>query len=169
MSGAGAMAGGREIRVRPMDAGAFAPFGDVIALKPRPDAVVNQGMCGRHHDLARLEFGDGRAGISLFDAAPRELPYRLDMMERHPLGSQAFVPLHEHGFLVVVAADDGGRPGTPAAFETASRTGVNFHTNTWHGVLTPLRAPGLFAVVDRIGDGTNLEEHWFDEGYAVVA
>ena len=89
------------------------------------------------------------------------------MMERHPLGSQAFLPLHEHSFLVIIAPDVQGRPGTPLAFLTSPRTGINIHKNTWHGVLTPLEAPGLFAVVDRIGDGTNLEEYWLEEEYII--
>jgi ureidoglycolate lyase len=150
-----------------MDAASFASFGDVLTLKSKPDKMINQDMCGRHHDLAKLDFTDGQAGISLFDAVPRQLPYTLDMMERHPLGSQAFIPLHEHGFLVIVAPDMGGKPGEPLAFLTAPRTGINIYKNTWHGVLTPLQAPGMFAVIDRIGNGANLEEYWLDEEYII--
>jgi ureidoglycolate lyase len=158
------------IQIEPISADAFAPFGDILTLKPSPDHMINQGMCGRHHDLAQLAFADGgKAGISLFDAIPRDLPYALTMMERHPLGSQAFIPMHEHGFLVIVAADDDGRPATPHAFLTAPQMGINIHINIWHGVLTPLKAPGLFAVIDRIGDGTNLEEHWFEEAFTIIA
>lgn len=156
-----------DIVIQPLTAAAFAPFGDVLELKDSPDKIINQGMCGRHHDLARLDFADGRAGISLFDARPRTLPYELTMVERHPEGSQAFIPMTRKPFLVIVAPDEDGRPGTPLAFETRSGQGINFHRGTWHGVLTPLHAPGLFAVVDRIGAGTNLEEYWFDTPYTV--
>lgn len=157
----------RQISIQPMDAASFASFGDVLTLKSKPDKMINQDMCGRHHDLAKLDFTDGQAGISLFDAVPRQLPYTLDMMERHPLGSQAFIPLHEHSFLVIVASDMGGKPGEPLAFLTAPRTGINIYKNTWHGVLTPLQAPGMFAVIDRIGNGANLEEYWLDEEYII--
>jgi ureidoglycolate lyase len=157
----------RQISIQPMDAASFASFGDVLTLKSKPDKMINQDMCGRHHDLSKLDFTDGQAGISLFDAVPRQLPYTLDMMERHPLGSQAFIPLHEHGFLVIVAPDMGGKPGEPLAFLTAPRTGINIYKNTWHGVLTPLQAPGMFAVIDRIGNGANLEEYWLDEEYII--
>ena len=157
----------RQISIQPMDATSFASFGDVLTLKSKPDKMINQDMCGRHHDLAKLDFTDGQAGISLFDAVPRQLPYTLDMMERHPLGSQAFIPLHEHSFLVIVASDMGGKPGEPLAFLTAPRTGINIYKNTWHGVLTPLQAPGMFAVIDRIGNGANLEEYWLDEEYII--
>lgn len=153
----------------PLSAKAFAPFGDVLALKDSPDKLINQGLCGRHNDLALLDFTQGRAGISLFDAQPRRLPYRLDMVERHPDGSQAFIPMTPAPFLVIVAPDDTGKPGTPRAFLTAPGQAINFHRNTWHGVLTPLSAPGLFAVVDRIGPGDNLEEFWFDTPYTVVS
>jgi ureidoglycolate lyase len=157
----------RQISIQPMDAASFASFGDVLTLKSKPDKMINQDMCCRHHDLAKLDFTDGQASISLFDAVPRQLPYTLDMMERHPLGSQAFIPLHEHGFLVIVAPDMGGKPGEPLAFLTAPRTGINIYKNTWHGVLTPLQAPGMFAVIDRIGNSANLEEYWLDEEYII--
>ncbi|WP_185805031.1 ureidoglycolate lyase [Pontivivens nitratireducens] len=157
------------IVVEPLTQTAFAPFGDVLEVAGKPDKLINQGLCGRYHDRATLDFGAGRAGISLFDAQPRSLPHRLDMMERHPLGSQAFIPMTHTPFLVIVAADAGGRPDTPRAFLTQAGQGVNYHRNTWHGVLTPLHAPGLFAVVDRIGDGENLQEHWFDTPLTVTA
>jgi len=158
----------RQITAQPLTATAFAPFGDVIEVSGAPDKIINQGLCGRYHDRAALDFGpQGRAGISVFNAQSRALPYVLEMMERHPEGSQAFVPLHEHPFLVIVAADDAGRPGVPRAFVTNGAQGINFLRNTWHGVLTPLANPGLFAVVDRIGGTPNLEEHWFDAAWVV--
>ena len=158
----------RTLRTQPLTQDAFAPFGEVLEAAGEPDRLINQGLCGRHHDLARLDFADGRAGISVFDARPRALPYALDMVERHPEGSQAFVPMHQNPFLVVVAPDDGGAPGTPLAFVAAPGQGVNYRRGVWHGVLAPLDEPGLFAVVDRIGEGANLEEHWFDEPWTVA-
>lgn len=157
-----------EIRCAPLSAGAFAPFGDVLDCAGDPDMLINAGFCGRYHDRARLDFGGGRPGISLFNAQPRSLPYTLDLMERHPLGSQAFIPMSQHPFLVTVAPDDGGKPGAPRAFLTAPGQAINIHRNTWHGVLTPLHAPGLFAVVDRIGTGGNLEEVLLDPPVTVL-
>ncbi|KAE9630556.1 ureidoglycolate lyase [Parasedimentitalea maritima] len=155
------------ILTQPLAAAVFAPFGDVLELKSQPDKLINQGLCGRHHDLAEMDFHGGRAGISLFDAQPRSFPHTLDMVERHPDGSQAFIPMSQTSFLVIVAPDQDGKPGTPLAFETAPGQSINLHRGTWHGVLTPLSAPGMFAVVDRIGDGDNLEEYWFDTPYTV--
>ncbi|GHD98813.1 ureidoglycolate hydrolase [Defluviimonas sp. 20V17] len=159
----------RTLTPEPLTAAAFAPFGDVLDASGAPDKIINQGLCGRWHDRARLDFGSGgRAGISLFRAEPRSLPYSLQMVERHPEGSQAFLPMHEHPFLVVVAPDADGVPAMPRAFLTAPGQAINLHRGTWHGVLTPLHAPGLFAVVDRIGEGANLQEHWFDTPYIVT-
>lgn len=158
----------QTIVIQPMTAAAFVPFGDLIDCSGAADKIINQGLCGRFHDRAQMDFADGRAGISLFRAEPRHLPLSLEMVERHPEGSQAFIPMSEHGFLVIVAPDDAGKPGQPLAFETAPGQAINFHRGTWHGVLTPLHAPGLFAVVDRIGDGANLEEHWFETAFQVV-
>lgn len=159
----------QQISARALSAEEFAPFGDVLETAGEPDKIINQGLCGRFHDRAKLDFGPGgRAGISLFSAVPRSLPYRLEMVERHPDGSQAFVPMHQNPWLVIVA-EAGDRPGTIRAFLAAPGQGVNLHRGTWHGVLTPLLAPGLFAVVDRIGTTANLEEHWLPEPVMITA
>jgi len=159
----------RTITAQPLSAAAFAPFGDVLMAAGTPEKLINQGLCGRFHDRARLDFTTGRAGISIFDATPRALPHTLDLMERHPDGSQAFVPMHTNPWLVIVAPDAGGAPGMPLAFLAAPGQAVNFHRGTWHGVLTPLHAPGLFAVIDRIGAGANLQEHRLDPAWIVTA
>ncbi|MGP6088929.1 ureidoglycolate lyase [Antarctobacter jejuensis] len=156
------------ITLRPLTAEAFKPFGDVLDTQGAPDKLINQGLCGRYHDRATLDFADGRAGISLFKAELRTLPLTLEMMERHPQGSQAFIPMCMEAFVVIVAEDAGNRPGQPMAFVTQPGQAINFHRNTWHGVLTPIRGSGLFAVVDRIGAGDNLQEHWFETAYQVV-
>ena len=157
------------LTAEPLTAAAFAPFGDVLEASGDPDKIINQGLCGRFHDRARMDFGPhGRAGISVFRAELRTLPLTLDMVERPPEGSQAFLPLDREPFLVIVAEDSGGKPGTPRAFVTAPGQGVNYMRNTWHGVLTPVAGNGLFAVVDRIGDTPNLEEFWFDSPYRVT-
>ncbi len=147
---------------------AFASFGDVLHAKGAPDYLINDGRCGRYHDLARLDFGKfGRANISLFQSAACRLPLTLEKVERHPLGSQAFLPTSPDPFLVVVATDDGGKPSTPQAFMTSPGQGVNYLRGTWHGVLTPVR-PSAFFVVDRIGDGSNLEEYRFETPYTIM-
>ena len=159
----------RHIVLQPLTAKNFAPFGDVLEATGEPDKIINAGLCERFHDLANLDFTgeDARAGISVFRSKARTLPYTLDMVERHPLGSQAFMPLSADPFMVIVAPDDGDTPGTPLAFLTSPGQGVNYHRNTWHGVLTPLVDNALFAVVDRIGAGNNLEEHTFDKPWLV--
>ena len=147
------------VRIESLTAAAFAPFGDVLEAAGPPDRIINQGLCERFHDRARLDFGpQGRAGISIFRAEPRSLPMTLELVERHPEGSQAFIPMTADPFLVTVASDDDGQPAAVRAFRTAPGQGVNILRNTWHGVLTPLAGPGLFTVIDRIGATPNLEE-----------
>ncbi|WP_435257761.1 ureidoglycolate lyase [Thioclava sp. FR2] len=156
----------RLIRPAPLTAASFASFGDVL------DATgdfreINAGWCHRHHNRATLDFGpEGRAGLSIFKARPRALPYEFDLIERHPDGSQAFIPMSEQPFLVIVAENPAAKP---VAFLTNGQQGINFHRWTWHGVLTPLAEPGLFAVVDRIGATPNLEEFRFTEPWTVIA
>lgn len=158
----------RQIATEPLSSQAFAPFGQVIDCAGEADKMINQGQCRRYHDRVALDFLDGRAGVSLFQSDLRTLPYDLTMMERHPDGSQCFLPMDGHGFLVIVAPDAGGAPGRPKAFLTAPGQGVNYGRGVWHGVLTPLAGSGQFAVIDRIGPGANLEEHWFDEAWTVT-
>ena len=156
----------RTLRPLPLTAEAFAPFGEVLDATG-DYRLINAGLCRRHHDRARLDFGlDGRAGISIFNAEPRALPYSFDLIERHPDGSQAFLPMTQHPFLVIVAP---GPEAEPLAYLTNGAQGVNLRRGTWHGVLTPLHAPGLFAVVDRIGTTPNLEEHRYATPWTVIA
>lgn len=156
----------RPLRPAPLTPDAFAPFGDVLDATG-DFRLINAGLCKRHHDRATLDFGpEGRAGISIFRAEARTLPYSFDLIERHPEGSQAFLPMTADPFLVIVATSP---DATPQAFLTNGAQGINLHKGTWHGVLTPLSAPGLFAVVDRIGTTPNLEEHRFTEPWTVLA
>jgi ureidoglycolate lyase len=155
----------RVIRPKPLSSEAFAPFGDVLDATG-DYRLINDGLCRRHHDRALLDVGDARAGISIFQAEPRALPYSFDLIERHPEGSQAFVPMTEHPFLVIVSS---GPDVLPLAFLTNGRQGINLHKGTWHGVLTPLHAPGLFAVIDRIGPTPNLEEHHYSQPWTVLS
>lgn len=156
----------RTLRPLPLTAEAFAPFGDVLEASG-DFRLINAGLCQRHHDRAKLDFGPkGQAGISIFKAELRALPYDFDLIERHPEGSQAFLPMSADPFLVIVATSP---TAPPQAFLTNGAQGINLHRGTWHGVLTPLHGPGLFAVVDRIGTTPNLEEHRFTEPWTVLA
>jgi ureidoglycolate lyase len=159
------------IRIKPLTSEAFAPFGQVIEIAGAEHYPINRGMTERYHDLAKIELGgpDPRPLLSILRGKPYALPLELDMVERHPLGSQAFYPLSPHPFLAIVALDQHGTPETPRAFLTAPGQGINLAMNTWHGVLTPLEAEADFLVIDRGGPGNNLEEFFFLEPHTVIA
>ncbi len=160
-----------DILVEPLTREAFAPFGQVIAADDSAHHYpINAGMTERYHDLARVELGGvhARPLISIFRGQPYTLPLTLKLLERHPLGSQAFYPLSPRPFLSIVAPDESGVPGRPRAFLVPPHHGVNIAINTWHGVLTPLGEPADFLVVDRGGDGNNLEEYLLDPPLTVV-
>lgn len=160
----------RTLTARALTAAAFAPFGTVIDKANGPPRLMNAGMARRYHDLAeiRVEGEEARAVVGLVEAEPYALPLVFRLVERHPLGSQAFIPLNDAPFLVVTCPDEGGRPGTPQAFLTAPGQGICYAPNTWHGVLTPFGQPQDFIVVDRAGGGVNLEEFVFDEPWTVL-
>lgn len=147
----------------------FAPYGDVIETEGAQHFLINAGRCMRYHDLAEVEAAgeDARILISIVRGEPCDIPLRLGMVERHPLGSQAFFPLEGRPFLVVVCPDTSRGPGTPEAFLTRPGQGVNYRRNCWHGVLTPIGQIQDFLVVDRGGGGQNLEEFHFDAPYDV--
>lgn len=159
----------RTISPEPLTRAAFAPYGDVIEMDGAQSFPINKGMCTRYHDLAKVEAGgeNARVMISLGRGKPYEMPLQVGMVERHPLGSQAFIPLTNHPFLVVAALNTPNGPDTPVAFLTTPGQGVNIHRNVWHGILTPLDGVSDFVIVDRGGDGVNLEEHFYDEIFLI--
>ncbi|WP_332687501.1 ureidoglycolate lyase [Devosia sp.] len=160
----------RLITIEPLTAAAFAPFGQVIEIEGAQHYPINNGMTERYHDLARVELGGvhPRPLISIFRGQPYDLPLTLRLVERHPLGSQAFYPLSANPWLVIVAEDNGGVPVRLRAFAPGPGQGVNIAMNAWHGVLCPLEAEADFLIVDRDGEGINLEEHHFDLPWTVT-
>lgn len=152
-----------------LTAEAFRPFGQVIEVEGAENFLINNGKCRRFHDLAKVEAAgeNARVLINIFRGQPYPMPHTLPMVERHPFGSQAFMPLSPRPFLVVVCPDEDGRPGIPQAFVSKPGQGVNYARGTWHGVLTPIGEEQDFLVVDRGGDGNNLEEFFFDAPYEI--
>jgi ureidoglycolate lyase len=165
----GDLAAERIIIARPLTREAFAPFGDVLDTDWDNHFPINAGKCERYHHLATADAAgpNARVLISIFKATPYAFPLKLTLVERHPLGSQAFMPLSPAPFLVVVCHDGPDGPGAPHAFLTRPGQGVSYPRNRWHGILTPIDAPQDFLVVDRGGDGVNLEEHHFDEPWEI--
>jgi len=160
----------RVVIPRPLTREAFAPFGQVLDVGDWPNHYpINAGACERYHDLATAEAAgtDARVIMSIFRGKPYAFPLTLAMMERHPYGSQAFMPLSPRRFIVVVAHDADGAPGEPQAFVTAPGQGVNYPRNLWHAVLTPIGEPQDFLVVDRVGVEKNLEEHHFAQPWTI--
>ncbi len=147
-----------RIKARPIAAEEFAPYGELLTPRETASKMINAGRCERHHALAMVERSGGEAIISIFRSQAVSLPYDCTLLERHPLGSQAFMPLGPDPWLSVVAPDEAGRPGAPIAFLVPAGVGVNLRAGVWHGVLTPLDHPADFLVVDREGAGVNLEE-----------
>ncbi|ESJ26652.1 ureidoglycolate hydrolase [Cupriavidus sp. HPC(L)] len=146
---------------QPLTADAFAPFGDIIESDGHAPIVINQGMCHRFHDLAEVDVSsnDGRPLINLFESQPYALPLALTSFERHPLGSQAFIPLGDAPFLVVVAPPgDTVEPHAVRAFVTNGRQGVNYRKGVWHHSLIVTEGVARFIVVDRGGPGNNCDE-----------
>ena len=146
------------LRVEPLTREAFAPFGDV--LEPAGAETVyeiNAGTAQRFHALARVDIAgeDGQAVLSLFRAQPRALPFVVEALERHPLGSQAFMPLGSAPYLVVVAPDPSS---PPRAFLARAGQGVSFRRGTWHHALLALERESDFLVVDRAGTAPNCDE-----------
>ena len=147
------------LSIAPLTKAAFAPFGEVIETAGAEAKPINDGFAHRFDDLARIDVAaeGGSINISVFAAATRPNPIRIALMERHPLGSQLFMPLNEKPWLVVVCTD----PRVPAsyrAFSASGWQGVNYARNTWHHPLLVLADGSPFLVVDRNGPGDNLEE-----------
>lgn len=150
----------RDLTPEPLTAAAFAPFGDVIEVSDRADRIgINRGWTDRYDRLASLDVGDQGGGgtISIFRARPLD-PLILRVFERHPLGSQAFMPLSGRPYLVAVAPHGRFDAKGVRLFEATARQGVQYAKNTWHHFVLALDAESDFLVVDRAGPGDNCEE-----------
>lgn len=145
----------------PLTQEAFAPYGQVIEVSDSATHYsINDGNTERYHDLARLDPGpDGHAIVSIFRGLPRSLPFEVSMMERHPLGSQAFIPMSGQPYLVVVAGAGDG-PTTAESvkvFHCTGDQGVNYDTGVWHHPLLALNTVSDFIVIDRSGPHPNCD------------
>lgn len=163
----------RTLTLERLTADAFAPFGDVVeadALRVR-HFPINQGTTERFHDLMAIDVDQlGRPIVSIFRAQPRSLPLTIAMMERHPLGSQAFIPLSGRPYLVVVAPPgDGLSESAIRAFYGLGHQGVNYARGVWHHPLLALTATSDFLVIDRAGEGDNCDELRLDNPLCILA
>lgn len=155
----------KTLVIEPLTRAAFALFGDVIELEGAKQIPINLGTTMRYHDLARIDIADegGRPLLNLFRGEPRALPFEVTMLERHPLGSQAFVPLDDRPYLIVVAPAGALAPDKVRAFVTRGWQGVSYAKGVWHHPLIALDKVSDFIVVDRGGDGRNLDEQTLPE------
>lgn len=162
----------KQLTVEPLTNDAFAPFGQVIDTKNAAETfLINGGTTERFHDIAQVETesADGlepRAAISIFRGQARSFPFAIEMLERHPYGSQAFVPLQQTPYLLVVApALDENQPDVSKMrlFYAEATQGVNYAKGVWHHPLISFDQASDFLIVDRIGDGNNCDVVEFQE------
>jgi len=141
----------------------FQKFGDLISVKKKKSININDGYAKRFDNLCRINTSSkrGKTIMSIFSAKKRKFPMNIKMMEKHPLGSQAFVPMNETTFLVFVAPK-GKRPNTKKieSFIVPKQTGINYKPGIWHFPLISSKNMN-FLVIDRKGIGNNLVIHNF--------
>jgi len=152
--------------IQPLTREAFAPFGDVVEFEGRDFFPINYGMADRYHALADIELvgKQARGIISLVASRQFDMPRRVDHLEHHPLGSQAFLPLDASPFIVVVCpAAPEPDLGQLQAFVTNGKQGINYRLGTWHHVLLTPYASMRFVCVDRAGPGNNCIDYHIPE------
>ena len=144
----------------------FKSFGDVIEAGAGKLIPINDGTTVRHDDLANVDVieSGGRPVVSIFESQPFGFPLDVTMLERHPLGSQAFIPLDDHPYFVMVAPiGDDVKPNEMKVFLATGKQGVNYPKGVWHHpviVMEPMR----FLVVDRGGEQPNCDLFHFPQG-----
>ena len=144
---------------RPLTSDNFAPFGDVVEACGSYKSI-NYGQTERYHDLASIDTGasGGQTLVNIFRSTPLPLPLKIEIMERHPLSSQMFMPLSDNPYLVVVAPKGDFDARKIEAFLVNGNQGVNYHAGTWHHYSLALGTVSDFLVIDRGGDGDNCDE-----------
>jgi ureidoglycolate lyase len=154
------------LKPQPLTRERFAAYGDVIESTELDRAAMNAARFERFDDQCTVDMaGAGRVAVSIARCrVATSLPYRVDMVERHPLGSQAFVPLSPARMIVVVAPpEESVEADDLRAFVTNGRQGINYHRGTWHMPLIAFEPGQEFLIIDRAGGEPNCDEHMLDE------
>jgi ureidoglycolate lyase len=158
------------LKPEPLTAEAFAAYGDVVESSQQQVEAMNAESFERFDDLCSVEANDGRVAISIARCrSVTTLPHRFEMIERHPHGSQSFVPLTPCRMLVVVAP--AGEPAAAAdlrAFVSNGRQGINYHRGTWHMPLIAFDAGQEFLIIDRVGESPNCDLHYLDQAVTLL-
>jgi|TARA_B100002003_G_scaffold55872_1_gene51403 ureidoglycolate lyase len=145
----------------PLDSQSFAAFGDVLEATGKHRIAINEGTTVRFHDLAKIdvEKDGGKPIVNIFRGTPYPFPLTIRMMEKHPFGSQLFMPLEPFEYLVAVAeAKQKVEVEDVVIFACSPKQGVNFRPGVWHHPLLVLSEKQDFLVIDRGGEGINLIE-----------
>ena len=156
---------GLILKAKPLSKERFAPYGDVIETGRAEHFPINAGTIERYHDLARVDAGEGgRVLVSIAQCSQvSTLPHRLNLIERHSLGSQAFIPMDRAPMLIVVAPrGDSINIDELEAFVSDGKQGINYHPGVWHMPLIAFEKGHRFLVVDRGGPGENCDVHGFE-------
>jgi len=154
-----------KLNLQPLSDDAFSPFGDVIQRQGHHPKEINYGQTRKYVNLAQIDAADndGAPVIHIYRSRPVTLPFRIEMMERHPLGSQAFHPLHNRPFPVIVApASERLDVGAIQGFLTNGEQGINLHRGVWHHYQLTLGETSDYLVIDRSGPGDNTVETHLD-------
>ncbi len=156
---------GIVLQPAPLTRERFMIYGEVIEASLAHGSVMNDARFDRFDDLCDVDIVDGEVAVSIARSRTASvLPYRIDMVERHPLGSQAFVPLSPCRMIIVVGPPaESVAPEDLRAFETNGRQGINYRRGTWHMPLIALESGQQFLVIDRAGEGANCDQHILDE------
>ncbi|RLZ08238.1 ureidoglycolate lyase [Acinetobacter sp. 2JN-4] len=155
----------KNIQIQPLTQDSFSAFGDVLEKENHDFFSINQGLTERYHalSLAQVSGENAVVGMSIFhNLCATEVPFKIDMLERHPCGSQSFIPLQQQKFIIIVALPlDYSQPDEQKiyAFLSNGKQGVTYHQGVWHHPLITLEAESDFLVVDRIGGGQNCDVH----------
>ncbi len=160
-----------SITALPITPERFADYGDVIHASADSMAAMNDARFDRFSRLAIVDADGQPASISIARCKmPTSLPYRFDLVERHPRGSQAFMPLSYFSFYVVVApAAESVEPEDLRAFVTNGNQGVNYHKGVWHMPMFALELGQEFLIIDRGVDGDNCDEHYLGDPVTLLA
>lgn len=153
-----------KITPKPLTASAFEPYGQIIEATGLTPESINAGTSESFTNLASIDVVDegGSLSVNIYNASPRELPFEIEMVERHPLGSQAFIPMAGQRFVVLVSvAQENPEIESLKAFVSNGSQGINLAKGVWHHPFLALDG-GLFLVLDRKGDDENCEEFHFD-------
>jgi len=152
-----------NLQIKKISKDNFSKYGQLVSTKDIESQNINEETTKSFYDLVNIEiYGDDKkCRVNIFKSIKRNFPLEVNMLENHPLSSQAFIPLQKTNFIVVVAPIS-SEPDINLieTFLISPEEGINFKPKVWHFPLIATENSN-FLTIDKKDSANNIEIYNF--------